>query len=157
MARAVVPVAGGLVAIAVIGLILWAAAAWMASRGDPPEAVAPTQLRLGSAESVAETIDESGPILWPGLDTRNGEVSLVLDHTGNDPTRGWQLYYAHPADKTVSCAVTQIQDTSKFLDCEDREIEVSDLAPPRHERPVLEEDQTTLTIDLVDRGGVQGG
>ena len=35
---------------------------------------------VGGVESVAETIDETGPILFPGLNTSTGERTLVLDH-----------------------------------------------------------------------------
>lgn len=144
-----VPVVGG---IAVIGLILlatWGLAAWVSRGGaESSERLVPSSLPVGNVVSVAEEVAESGPLLFPGLNTTRGERSLVLDHEGNDPTQGWRIYLAFPADKDATCPVVQVRRTSRFTDCDGRQLDVTDLAPPDEDiRPVVEE-RTVLSIDL---------
>ena len=154
LARAVVPVLGG---IAVIGLIFggtWLVAAFISRGGaDSTERLAPPTFSAGSAEARADSVAEDGPILFPGLETISGERTLVLDHAGDDPLQGWRLYWAYPSDRDPSCHVTQIEGTTTFVDCEDREIDVSELARP--EGVFVEIDDEALTIDL--RAAVETG
>jgi len=146
-----VPVLAGIVVIAALGGALWLTAAYIAGGGaDTTERLAPSTFRLGPVESIADEIAESGPLLFspPGLNTASGEQSIVLDHEGEDPTRGWVIYAAHPADRDTSCPVTQVEGTRAFVDCEDRELEVGDLAPPDDGvRPIVE-NRSTLVLDL---------
>ena len=93
-------------------------------------------------------MSEDGPILLPGLATTTGERTLVLDHEGDDPTRGWRVYYAFPADRDASCPVEQVIGTRQFVDCEGRTIVVTDLAPPDEGINPVVEDQRFLIIDL---------
>lgn len=150
-ARAVVPVLAGIGVIALLGALTWAMAA-LISGGDAEttERLAPTTFRLGSVERVAAEIDDNGPLLFspPGLNTAGGERSIVLDHEGDDPTRGWIIYFAHPADRDASCPVEQVRGTGRFTDCEGRELDVTDLSPPdRGVRPLVE-NRRTLFLDL---------
>ena len=96
--------------------------------------------------SVADEVAEDGPIVFAGL-ALDVERPLVLDHTGDDPTRGWVVYYAYPADRDASCAVDQIEGTADFVDCDGRTIDVSALAPPAGVYPEVR-DRRTLSIDL---------
>jgi hypothetical protein len=149
LARAVVPVLGGLAVLGVLGLLLWGMAAFI-SRGDAESSqrLAPTTFRLGPVTNVADEIAESGPLLIPGLNTTIGERTIVVDHEGDDPTRGWVVYYAHPADREPSCAVEQERGTERFVDCDGRTIAVTELAPPSAGvRPIVE-DRSTLILDL---------
>lgn len=143
------PVLGGLVFFALLGLATWGAAAWI-SRGETEtsERLMPTTLPLGSVTDAADLVAEGGPILLPGLATTTGERTLVLDHQGADPTRGWRVYYAFPADRDPSCVVEQVVETRQFVDCEGRTIDVGELAPPDPGINPVVEDQRRLYIDL---------
>lgn len=147
-ARAVVPVAAGLAFLTMIGLATWGVAAWISRDGaEPTERLAPTTLPLGSVQERADDVAENGPIILPGLNTTTGERTLVVDHQGDDPTRGWRIYYAYPIDRP-DCPVEQVVGTRTFLDCDGATIAVEDLAPPASGvNPVVEE-QRRLIIDL---------
>ncbi len=113
LARAVVPVVAGAAAIALILLATWGVAALMAGgNAELTERLAPSTFRVGEVEDVADEIDEDGPLLLAGLDT-SGERTLVLDHAGGDPTRGWRAFWAYPADRDSSCAVVQSEGTGR--------------------------------------------
>jgi hypothetical protein len=145
LARAVVPVVGGAVVIALILLATWGVAAVV--RHNPSEQLAPSTFRVGNVERIAEEIAEKGPLLFPGLNTTTGERTLIVDHEGEDPTREWHTYWAYPADRDSSCAVTQEEQTRRFTDCDGRILDVDDLARPETVRPIVE-NQRTLFIDL---------
>jgi hypothetical protein len=154
LVRAVLPNLGGLIVIGLIGLMLWGFAAYI-SRGDTETSnrLAPSTLRIGSVTNVADEIVEKGPILFPGLGTTEGERTIVLDHTGDDPAAGWVVYYAHPADEDPSCAVEQVRNadgdgTREFVDCNGRTIDVSELSPPSAGVNPVIENQRLLSIDL---------
>ena len=44
----------------------------------------------------------------------------MLDHAGDDPTRGWQRLWAYPADRDASCPVEQVEGRRTFSDCDGR-------------------------------------
>lgn len=142
-ARAVVPVVGGMFVIALIFGGTWL----IASQVDRPTALAPPTFSVGSVTARAESIAADGPILLPGLDTTTGRHTVVLNHTGDDPTAGWRLFWGYPADRDESCVVEQVRGTSAFTDCDGRRIDVIDLAPAEGAAPVVENSET-LTIDL---------
>jgi len=126
----------------------WGIAAWISRGGaESTPRLAPTTLRVGDVTSVADRIVDSGPLLFPGLATTSGERSIVLDHTGDDPTRQWRVYWAYPADTDAACGVEQVRRTNRYTDCDGRTIEVSDLATPLDICPVVE-NRRTLSIDL---------
>lgn len=152
--RAVVPVLGGIVGLIAIALFTWGVAAYVSRGGaESTERLAPSILQIGSAQGAAQIVAEDGPVLFPGLDTTTGERTLVLDHQGDDPTRGWRIYYAYPAGEDPSCAVEQIVGTREFVDCNGNTIDVSDLSPPPPGVTPVVENQRTLVINL---GGVTG-
>lgn len=148
VARAVVPVAAGIAFFALLGLITWGVAAFLASgTNEPTENLAPARLELGSVNGRANDVEEDGPLLFAELSTITGARSLVLDHEGDDPANGWRLYYAFPPGRP-DCPVTQVRGTATFLDCEGTELDVTDLSPPTDPvRPVVE-DERTLYLDL---------
>ena len=86
-------------------------------------------------------------MILPGLNTTSGERTLVLDHEGDDPTSGWRVYWAYPADGDPSCAVEQVRGTSEFVDCDGERLDVTALAPAAGVSPIVD-DGTTLTLDL---------
>ena len=145
LARAVVPVLGGALVIALIMLATWGIAALL--KEHPSERLAPSTFTVGGVEGLADEIADHGPLLFPGLNTTTGERTLVLDHQGEDATRGWRVFWAYPADRDSTCAVTQVQGTPMFTDCDGRHLDVSDLAPPTDVHPVVE-NRKTLSIDL---------
>lgn len=154
LVRALLPNLGGLVVIGLIGLMLWGFASFI-SRGDAAtsDRLAPSTLRVGSVTSVADEVVEKGPILFPGLGTTEGERTLVLDHTGDDPTTDWVVYYAYPAGADPSCSVEQVRDadgdgTRAFTDCTGATIDVSDLSPPPPGVNPVVENKRLLSIDL---------
>jgi hypothetical protein len=144
-----VPVLGGIVVLAAIFAVTYGIASWIAHRDEATTPrLAPRTLPLGGVGSVAETIDESGPILFPDLDTRTGTRSLILDHRGDDPTRGWSVYLAYPAGAEATCTVTQVRNTSRFVDCTGAEVDVDALARPSDACPIVE-NRTRLSLGLV--------
>jgi hypothetical protein len=148
VARAVAPVAAGIVFIGLLALVTWGVAAFLAnSDTEPTENLAPARLELGSVNGRANDVEEDGPLLFAELSTITGARSLVLDHEGDDPANGWRLYYAYPPGRP-DCPVTQVRGTATFLDCEGNELDVTELAPPTDPvRPVVE-DERTLYLDL---------
>jgi hypothetical protein len=143
-----VPVAAGLAFLVFMGLVTWGIAAWISRDGvETSERLAPSRFPVGPVESAARIVAEDGPILFPGLNTTSGERTLVLDHQGDDPTRGWRVFYAYPVDRP-DCPVQQVVGTSEFIDCDGDTIGVDDLSPPESGVNPVVEDQRTLIIDL---------
>ena len=152
LARAVVPVLAGIAFFALLGLVLWVFAILIANDQESVTNLTPDQFEVGPIGPIAATISETGPILFPGLGPDSGDRTLVLDHEGDDPTEGWIVRFAHPADRDESCAVTQVQETATFTDCDGRTVTVDDLAPPPGIYPVVPDDKT-LFIDLREANG----
>ena len=148
IARAVVPVLGGVLFFVVLGLITYGIAAFLSSSDtETTDNLAPQRLELGSVAGRANDVAEDGPLLFPELSTITGERSIVLDHEGDDPADGWRLYYAFPVDRP-DCPVEQIRGTATFIDCDGDELDVTELSPPTDNvRPVVEGSER-LYLDL---------
>jgi hypothetical protein len=147
-ARAVVPVLGGAIVLAAIMGLTWLIAAYISGGGaESSERLAPSTFAVGDVDSIAKIVAEDGPILFPGLNTTTGRRTLVLDHQGDDPAEGWHVYWAYPADRDAACAVTQVRRTSRFTDCDGRQLDVTELALPEGVRPIVE-NRERLSIDL---------
>jgi hypothetical protein len=148
LGRAVIPVLGGIGVLAAIFAATFGIAAWISRGGaETSPRLAPEMLPVGPVERVAESIADGGPILFPGLDTTTGERTLILDHDGDDPTRGWRVYLAYPAAADPSCVVTQVRATSRFIDCDGDELDVTELARPTDACPIVE-NREQLSIGL---------
>jgi hypothetical protein len=147
LGRAVLPVAGGLAFFGLLALATWGIAAVLSQNPDSVnERLAQTTFEVGNTARIAALIADDGPLLFQGLIGDAADRSVVLDHTGDIVDRGWVVYYAHPADRADTCKVTQVQHTRRFNDCDGREIDVEDLAPPPFGvRPIV---GTTVIIDL---------
>ncbi len=153
LARAVFPVLGGLFVLVAIGLATWAMAAVISSgTTETSERLAPSRIPLGSVVNRAADVAREGPLLFPGLNTTRGERSLVLYHRGAEPETGWVVYAAHPADRPADCAVDQIRGSRTFIDCDGREIDVTDLAPPDLGIFPVVENREALYLDLSGLG-----
>ncbi|MCU1502087.1 MAG: hypothetical protein JWM12_1441 [Ilumatobacteraceae bacterium] len=150
LARAVVPVGLGLLFFGVLALALWGVAAWLSNgNAKTSDLLATKSFVPGSASAYAQLVAEDGPILFPDLLGTDGDKTIVLDHRGSDPTTGWVIHLAHPADKPLSCKVVQIRHTRNFTDCDGRTITVDELAEPaRGIRPDVSADGI-LSLDLV--------
>jgi hypothetical protein len=150
VARAVVPVLGGAAVLVLIGLFTWLMAAYISrGGGEGSERLAPSTFTVGDVNSLSETVAEDGPLFFPELGTAIGTRSIVVDHTGDDPTDGWRVYWAYPADRDASCVVEQVPGTPQFSDCDGRTIDVSELSPPDPGVfPIVDENSDTLVIDV---------
>jgi hypothetical protein len=147
-ARAIVPVLGGIAFFVLLSLVTWAIAAYISDGGaEVTDRLAPPRLDVGSVRNVAQLVDEDGPVLFPGLNTTTGERTLVLDHQGTDPTRGWRIFYAYPVDRP-DCPVEQVIGTRNFIDCDGATISVDALSPPASGVFPIVENQRVLYIDL---------
>lgn len=150
VARAVVPVLAGIGFFVVLGLMLWGAAAYIASHGNQrSENFAPSTFEVGRTKSIASSVADDGPLIFPDLLRSSGKRTIVLDHTGDDDRRNWRIYMAYPADRGVDCKVVQVQRTRTFTDCDGRTLQVEDLAlPPQGVLPIVSADGV-LTLDLL--------
>lgn len=146
--RAVVPVAGGLAFLVLLSLVTWGIAAWISGGGvEVTDRLAPTRIELGSVENASQIVADDGPIILPGLNTTTGERTLVVNHEGDDPTRGWAVYYAYPLGRP-DCPVSQVIDTGDLLDCDANPISVDELSPPDSGVFPVVENQQSLYLDL---------
>jgi hypothetical protein len=146
----VVPVAGGIGFFAVLALVLWGIASLVAQNGSGATAnLASNVFQPGRVERYAAIIDADGPVLFPDLLGTDGDKTIVLDHESTNPRNGWNIYLGHPADRPISCKVTQVRHTDQFTDCEGRTVAVEALARPAQGiAPVVSADGV-LTLDLI--------
>lgn len=147
LARAVLPVVGGISGFALLFGVTWMLANYSTSRRENRPETIPQTFAIGPVKEIAKTVDQGGPILYPDLRDANGKRSIVIDHTGSDPAKGWQVYYAFPADRNESCLVEHIRKTRNFTDCDGRILAVEQLQRPNDVRPIVE-NAITLLIDL---------
>ena len=145
--RAVFPIVGGIVFFAALFGVTWLMATYVTNKTETTTTTGDRTFVVGQVADIAESIAENGPVLYPDLRDPLGKRSIVIEHNGTDVAKGWQVYYAYPADRTDECLVTQIQKTHSFTDCEGRTLTVEQLMPPTDVRPIVE-NKTTLLIDL---------
>ncbi len=146
-ARAVLPIIGGIAGFALLFGITWILASTSTKNRENQTDTVPQTFEIGQVKDVAKSIDDGGPILYPDLRDATGKRSIVIDHTGSDPAKGWQVYYAYPADRNEACLVEHIKQSRNFTDCEGRTLTVDQLQLPTDVRPVVENSKTLL-IDL---------
>ena len=145
--RAVFPIVGGIVFFAALFGVTWLMATYVTNKTETTTTTGDRTFVVGQVADIAESIAENGPVLYPDLRDPLGKRSIVIEHNGTDVAKGWQVYYAYPADKTVDCLVTQIEKTHTFTDCTGRTLQVDQLQAPLDVRPIVE-NKTTLLIDL---------
>ncbi len=149
LGRAVAPVAAGLAFFAVLGLVLWGVASYQSANSDEVSTqFAPKLVDLGSTRTFSAMIADDGPLLFQDLLGTTARRSIVLDHTGDDPNNNWAIYMAYPADRTVDCKVEQVEGTRRFIDCEQRELQVEQLAAPEAGVAPLISQDGKLSLDL---------
>lgn len=147
LARGILPIVGGVLFFAALFGITWLMATFATNRSERQVVLGDRTFVVGQVSDIAESIAENGPILYPDLRDVNGKRSIVIEHNGSDPLKGWQVYYAYPADKSSACLVAQIKKTHTFTDCDGRTLEVDQLQKPSDVTPIVE-GQKTLLIDL---------
>jgi hypothetical protein len=145
--RAVFPIVGGIVFFAALFGVTWLMATYVTNKTETTTTTGDRTFVVGQVADIAESIAENGPVLYPDLRDPLGKRSIVIEHNGTDVAKGWQVYYAYPADKSPTCLVTQIQKTHTFTDCDGRTLTVDQLTAPTDVRPIVE-NRTTLLIDL---------
>ena len=145
--RAIVPIIGGIAFFAALFGMTWLMASYITNNADVKTQLGDRTFVVGPVVDIAKSIAENGPVLYPDLRDSNGTRSIVIEHFGDEPAKGWQVYYAYPADRDSTCLVKQIERTHTFTDCEGRTLKSEQLQPPADVRPIVE-NGTTLLIDL---------
>jgi hypothetical protein len=139
-------VAAGLGFFVLLGLATWGIAALLSRNADQvEERLAATTFEVGGIEFVSDRIADGGPLIFQGLVGDAADRSVVLNHTGDDPTRNWSVRWAFPADRDDRCEVSQIEGTDTFTDCDGRTVAYDDLARPETVRPLVSD---VVVIDL---------
>ncbi len=147
LARAVLPIFGGVAFFAALFGITWLVASSVTDHTATVQNLGRRTFVVGRVSDIAKSVAANGPVLYPDLRDSSGTRSIVIDHTGNDDALGWQVYYAFPADRNAQCLVTQVEKSRMFSDCEGRSITVDQLKLPDDVRPIVE-NKTTLLIDM---------
>ncbi|MEO8162566.1 MAG: hypothetical protein ABI590_02185 [Ilumatobacteraceae bacterium] len=145
--RAIIPVIGGIAFFAALFGVTWLMAAYVTNNTEVQSQIGDRIFVVGRVVDISRSIADNGPILYPDLRDSDGTRSIVIEHTGDDPAKGWQVYYAYPADRDSTCLVQQIERTHSFTDCDGRTLNASDLQPPADVRPIVE-NGITLLIDM---------
>lgn len=145
--RALIPIIGGIAVFAALFGVTWLMAAYITNNAEVDVQSGDRTFVVGSVVDIAKSVANDGPVLYPDLRDSAGTRSIVIEHTGDDPASGWQVYYAYPADRDSTCLVKQIERTHTFTDCEGRILNVDQLQPPADVRPIVE-NRTTLLIDM---------
>ncbi len=149
VARAVVPVLGGIAVLGLLAAFTWGMAAFISRGGtEGSSKFAPSVYTVGQVEGLAATVAAEGPLFLPELGTAVGTRSIVVDHTGDVAADNWRIYWAYPADRDATCIVSQVPTTRTFTDCEGRTLDVTELSPPDDGVFPRVEDRRTLVLDL---------
>ncbi|MEO8362831.1 MAG: hypothetical protein ABI570_00410 [Ilumatobacteraceae bacterium] len=145
--RAILPIIGGIAFFAALFGMTWFMAVYITNHREVKTESGAGTFVVGPVVDIAKSIAENGPVMYPDLRDSNGSRSIVIEHFGDEPAKGWQVYFAYPADKDPTCLVKQIKHTHTFVDCDGRTVNADQLQPPTDVRPIVE-NGTTLLIDL---------
>ena len=107
VARAVAPVVGGILALAVIALGLWGVAAFV-SRHENVKVntdLAGRYFKPGGVDRLAALVAKQGPLLFPSLVGDAGRKPIGIGHTGDDPLKGWKVYSLVPPGGAPDCVL----------------------------------------------------
>ena len=129
LARAVVPVAAGIVFFAALFGVTYVIAR-IISHNTQGINIGDKQFTIGRVDIAVQRIEKHGPLLYAYLKGTLGEQAIVVDH---DPqaidTEGWHVYFAYRADRGPSCLASIDPTTQHLQDCEGAPITVKDLKP----------------------------
>ena len=121
LARAVAPVLGGILVIAVVGAALWGVAVYVTDRQreDAPGFEAPIgdeAFEVGDYERLLARIQRDGaPLLFPDL-LVGGDLDIYVNHVGPGPQEGWLAFAARRPGSDRSCTLRWERDATRFVD-----------------------------------------
>ena len=148
VARAVVPVLGGLAVLAAVFGLLWIIAAVVSRNADQKDArIGADVFEVGRVDRLADSIDRDGPILFPNLIGPAGERPVGLVHVGPTDFEGWRVFSLLPAGNAADCLIRIDRETKQLEDCTGRPFDAADL-PDAERVEVLIAADGTLTLDL---------
>lgn len=101
------------IGIAVVLLGLWLAATFASDQPSIDVGLGDQTFQGGSAERLAEEIDDRGPILYADVSGAK-ERDLILQHLGDDVETGWFAFRAQPRDKDRECVWEWQADEEQF-------------------------------------------
>jgi hypothetical protein len=145
LARAVVPVLGGIAFFAVLGLILWGVAAYT-SRNPENVKLGDQTFVVSRVDRLSDRIADEGPVLFPDLKSKDGTRSVIIDHVGGEDATGWVIYNPFPADRGDDCFVTQREGTRQFVDCDGRVLDVAQLRKATDVAYTVDEDGNLVLV-----------
>jgi hypothetical protein len=106
LARAVVPVLGGLAFLALLGLVLWGVAALVSHNAGPNDVhLGANEFVLKSLKAKATHIARDGPLLFPGLVGPAERQPIGIWHDGDITTSGWRVFSLVPAGGVPGCVL----------------------------------------------------
>lgn len=139
MARAVVPVLGGIGFFVALFGITWLIAVAISGKGEDVR-LGDREFVVGRVDRTVQRIDQYGPLLFADLKGTAGEQAVVLDHDPNAlDVEGWTLWFAYRADRGPDCLVQIDQATQRLRDCDGNPVVVTDLEPAEPEATVVVE------------------
>jgi hypothetical protein len=117
--------AGKALAIAAVALVLIAVVtvfvALAASRGDVEIRLGDERFNAGNTESIAARIEEDGGLPALYADLVDGDRPIFVQHTGDDPAKGWVAFGAFDPDDP-SCLVEIDRDDEILVNSCDRSV-----------------------------------
>ena len=117
LARAVLPVLGGLAFFVVLGLVLWGVAALVSGGGSKVRVdLGDDVFEPGDASDLAQEVTDSGPILFPGLVGHAGVRAIGVYHVGTDPKTAWKVYSLVPPGEPSTCVVELDRASRELVD-----------------------------------------
>ena len=116
MARAVAPVVGGILALAVIALGLWGAAAFVSqhTKVKVNTDLAGRYFKPGGVDRLAALVAKQGPLLFPSLVGDAGRKPIGIGHVGDDPLKGWKVYSLVPPGGAPDCVLALDRSTREL-------------------------------------------
>ncbi len=149
LARAVLPVLGGIVVIGLIFLATWIAAALISRNGgEATSRLAPPVFPMGSATRHAPRPSTSRVRSCSPTSTRRAATARSSSTTrAMTPPGAGSCTGATRRTRRPACPVTQVRHTARFTDCDGRVLDVTQLARPDGVHPTVVDSQR-LEIDL---------
>lgn len=117
--------AGKALAIASVAIVLIAVVtifvALAASRGDVEINLGDDRFEVGNAEEIVDAIDEGDGLPFLFADLVNRDRPIFVQHTGDDPDRGWVAFGAFDPDDPT-CLIEIDRAAKTLVNACDREV-----------------------------------